>query len=503
MKKKFVLQADYQASNTDPELFSNEEAALEWMFHDIDNKGAQVDTILWETHPFIEMEVEEENFAAYKGLKARGCDLMNMVIDECHKRGIEAIMHYRISEVDHSHLYGTNGKPTKDDKSLWNPVKLAHPDWVVKTWWVQGHWNLAARGVREMKLEYIERMLKKYRFDGICVDFSRHTPCFPVGKEWENRESGTELMAGIRSITESLGRPMRVGAKVPKCEQFCITDGFDVKEWAKRGLVDFFVVGSRSITVDVAWYKEITRGSGIEIYPCWDCHHSTDAYHCYPADFFRGMIGNWFALGADGAVGFNFSPTLEHNEVMSRWTEWLVHPFLEFREYFSEAEDESLAHTYVAERRGGYPYRSGKFTSNDDCQLPAVLANDGTPTIVSVEAYGNHSGRAQLSVTISGAKRGIDEFEVYLNGEKRALSKVNFDYVDPQIFYPAPQPASSGLRHRYETATPTKLLHLVCEVDAASIRNGVNTVSVAVIDRTNYFLEDISVEKAEITVFNA
>jgi hypothetical protein len=36
------------------------------------------------------MEVEEENFAAYKGLKARGCDLMNMDIDECHKNVILA-----------------------------------------------------------------------------------------------------------------------------------------------------------------------------------------------------------------------------------------------------------------------------------------------------------------------------------------------------------------------------------------------------------------------------
>ena len=502
MKKKFILQADYQANNTEPDLFGDEEAALEWFFHDVD-KGYGVDTIMWEVHPFIEMEVEAENFAAYKGLKARGCDLMNMAIDECHKRGIEAIMHYRISEVDHSHMYGTNNRPVKDDKTLWNPVKLAHPDWVVKTWWVQGHWNVAAEGVREMKLEYIERMLKKYKFDGICVDFSRHTPCYPVGREWELRECGSALMAGVREIGKRLDRPFRVGAKVPKCEQFCISDGFDVREWTKRGLVDFFVIGSRSITVDVAWYKEITKGTEIEIYPCWDCHHSTDAYHCYPADFFRGMLKNWFSLGADGAVGFNFAPTVEPNDFMKKWTEWLVHPYSEFKDYFNEFDNDSLSRRYVAERRGGYPYRTGKFTSNDDCRLPLVLANDGTPAEVKIEAYGKHSGVARVEFTISGAKRGIDEFEIYLNGEKIPLTEVNFDYVDPQVFFPSPQPASSGLRHRYETPNPSKLLLLSGEVDSSRIADGVNTVAVAVIDRTNYFLDDISIEKAEITVFNS
>jgi hypothetical protein len=132
-----------------------------------------------------------------------------------------------------------------------------------------------------------------------------------------------------------------------------------------------------------------------------------------------------------------------------------------------------------------------------------VLANDGTPAEVKIEAYGKHSGVARVEFTISGAKRDIDEFEIYLNGEKIPLTEVNFDYVDPQVFFPSPQPASSGLRHRYETPTPSKLLLLSGEVDSSRIADGVNTVAVAVIDRTNYFLDDISIEKAEITVFNS
>jgi hypothetical protein len=49
---------------------------------------------------------------------------------------------------------------------------------------------------------------------------------------------------------------------------------------------------------------------------------------------------------------------------------------------------------------------------------------------------------------------------------------------------------------------PTPILEITASISTALLKNGTNTLSISVIDRTNYFLDSdsINVERAEIIV---
>ena len=107
MEKKFILQADYNfgwnyiLANPDVNAAEKLEKCY---FYNIDKLGMKVDAILWESHCFLPQECESNNTDIYQCFKGRGIDMMQVLIDACHKRGIESIFHHRISEVDSSHV---------------------------------------------------------------------------------------------------------------------------------------------------------------------------------------------------------------------------------------------------------------------------------------------------------------------------------------------------------------------------------------------------------------
>ena len=80
---KFIIQMDADCG----ELANiPEDKLIEWLFYCIDNKSIKTDTILWEGHPFIEQESPCNNTANYKKFRDKGINIMQEIIDECHKR---------------------------------------------------------------------------------------------------------------------------------------------------------------------------------------------------------------------------------------------------------------------------------------------------------------------------------------------------------------------------------------------------------------------------------
>jgi uncharacterized lipoprotein YddW (UPF0748 family) len=57
-----------------------------------------------------------------------------------------------------------------------NPVKAAHPEWLIRSWWWQGFWNYAVKEVRDYRLSVIREVVEQYDFDRVHLDFLRHTP---------------------------------------------------------------------------------------------------------------------------------------------------------------------------------------------------------------------------------------------------------------------------------------------------------------------------------------
>ena len=470
-----------------------EDKLIEWLFYCIDKKSVRVDTIFWEQHCFTPLESPCNTTKIYKKFQENGINIMERIIDECHKRGIKAYYHHRFSEVELNLELGRN------------EIKQQHRDWVIKTWWQEGLWNLASPGLREFKLDYITKIMTEYSFDGICIDFLRHLPCLPVGKQWEYRECATGFMSNIKDNMSKLGRQISVGAKLPECKEACYADGFDVEGWVENGLIDFVIGGSRTVNPDIDWYKKITEGTDTLVYTCWDAWHLADAQHNQSRDFYRGMLYNWTRKGTDGIVAFNFSPA-PHEELAKllppeEILNCLGRDYSDFYNLFSEENSHDKELKFVAERRGGYPFLTGCGGNNAFAPLPAPIPNDEAPLKIKIDVCGDFKGRnAKIRFVITNAKSLCDKFKISLNESPIEDFSEDYCYTDRQIFWPEPQPAIYTAD--CSNANPAPILEIKASFDSSLLKNGENTLSISVIDRVNYFLDSdsINVERAEIII---
>ena len=470
-----------------------EDKLIEWLFYCVDKKGIKVDTICWEGHCLFEQELPCYNTDIYRKFQTNGIDIMARIIEECHKRGIKAYCHHRFSEVE---LNLSSGR---------NEIKQKHKDWVIKTWWQEGLWNLASSELQKFKLDYLTKIMTKYAFDGICIDFLRHLPCLPVGKQWEYRECATEFMGKLKDTMNKLGREIAVGAKLPENGESCHADGFDVEKWAKNGSVDFVIGGSRTVNPDIDWYKSVTEGTNTLVYACWDEAHLAEGHHNQPSDFYRGMLSNWTNKGVDGVVAFNCVPAPYEELAKLLPPEEIMHCLgrdcIDFYNILNDKNSDDKAKRYVAERRGGYPFLTGCGGNNVFAPLPAPIPNDETPLEIEVDACGDFVGRdAEVRFVITNAKSSCDKFKVFLNGAPIESFSENYSYKDEQIFWPEPQPVTYFFDSLNKNPAP--ILEIKARVDGRLIKNGANTLSIAVVDRINYFLDSdsINVERAEIIV---
>ena len=192
-----------------------------------------------------------------------------------------------------------------------NHLKKAHPDWTVKCWWPQGLWNLANPELREHKVKKLKALIEKFAWDGIQLDFARHTPSLPPGHEWENREHATEFVRMVRKMLlqmeEKKGKALLLAVRVAENIPGCNADGFDVEKWAEENLIDIFTLAGRTAEVDIASFKKITAGKNIKICPQFDGHHTNDGYYFPPLEYFRGVFSNWLRQGADSVGVFNWT----------------------------------------------------------------------------------------------------------------------------------------------------------------------------------------------------
>ena len=136
-----------------------------------------------------------------------------------------------------------------------------------------------------------------------------------------------------------------------------------------------------------------------------------------------------------------------------------------------------------------------------DVYLPAPIPNDETPLDVKIDVCRDFRDRqAEVRFVITNAKSTCDRFKIFLNGIQIKDFSEDYSYTDQQIFWPEPQPAVYTANCL--NSNPAPILEIKARVDGSLIKNGTNTLSIAVIDRTNYFLDSdsINVERAEIII---
>ena len=494
-RRRIIVQYDAMGSELTP-LKMDVDEWLACGFRYIDQPGSQVDSIWWDcAHGndaiYPSKVLPPERDPRVQAWREKGVDWIAIFLEQTRRRGMEVFWHHRISEVE----VGPKGLEMEHV----NPVKKEHPDWVIKTWWWQGMWNLAVAGVREFKLQILRELAERYDFDGFQIDFARHVPVLPVGRQWELREHVTEFMRMVRrmllEVAAKKGRPILLAAKVPRNSAECRCDGFDVQAWGREGLVDMLTLGSRSFDVDVEGFRQAS-GPAVKLYPCIDDHHASDGYRFPPIEVFRGVVCNWFQQGADGVVTFNW-----HAAPREVYTSRGLHPGPEshetaYREIGSPATLEGKAKVFPVERRGGYPWSEGAFNQNAAAQLPTALRYDGHPSTIELRC-GERPGPAALHITVSNAVQG-DRVEVEMNGARLDGSAYDYAWKDPQIIAPNQPLWASGGTGEYSVNPKQKLLRAMYPVAPAIVRTGVNVVKTSVARQMPHCCRQLYVEKVEL-----
>ena len=426
---------------------------LDYRFDYIDEPGTQIDSIWWDitamgnsTYPSKILKPLRQ--VGLDRWRKQGIDWVGRLVAETRKRKREVFWSHRISEVelnDDGTGAGWNGKP--------HPIKQAHPDWVIKTWWKQGLWNLASAGVRDFKVRVLRELATNYDFDGFQIDFARHIPCLPPGRQWELRAHVTRFMRDMRlmlkQVAEKRKRPILLAARIPCDLAGCRHDGFDIAEWARQNLVDILTLGSRSIDCDIEGFRRLTRGRNIKLQPCLDDHHATDAYQYPPVEYFRGVAANWWRQGADSLLTFNWSNA---DPQFCRKMDKTPGPLSHQQAYHEIGSPGSLRDKdkiFVVQRRGGYPWAEGAFNRNDRAVLPLQLSKAGSTATVSLRV-GDHLATSAdrleqvlLRLIVFGT---VDRktLDVKFNGVPTRAVTHDVSWKDRQIFSPRPQPSSGG-----------------------------------------------------------
>ncbi len=446
-----LSEAHIAAVNRQRRIYVNNDVGLpEWFGVDVkewvyrrfdlfDEPGMQVDTIAW--------CFDEGNLASYPskvipvlqyaGLQkwlGEGIDIVRVAVDETHKRRKEAFYVYRLNGVDF------------EDGKAWqkSPLKKQHPEWLLRGF----YWNFAVPEVRAHKLAILRELAENYDFDGIDIDFSRSPPVLPVGHQWENREVLTDFMRQVRrmfqEVAKKRGRPLLLAARLPATIPGCHYDGIDIETWTRENLLDIIGVGGRSLDLDIVGYRRVIGDRNIKLMPSVDDYHAPDGYRHQGIEFWRGLYGNWWRQGIDGAQTFNFFHQSDRSH--AKFGGYLTPPGQQqaLREIGDPKTMRFKDATYVIQL-SWWPWRDGirgrgEFhdvwdifhNRNGQSQLSTVLQADGWPSFLSmhvgddVNTNADRIAGVKLRILPSGATP-TDVIEAKFNGILLAAPTVQGD----------------------------------------------------------------------------
>jgi hypothetical protein len=466
----------------------------------VDEPGTQIDALWWDiggspVGSVYPSDVSQPALAPQvKRWHDQGVDWVKELVDETRRRKLEAFWNHRISEVDMLPEGGHAKQP--------HPLKVEHPDWVLPaTWWPHGMWNLASPGLREFKIRVLREIATRYDLDGIQIDFARHIPCLPVGRQWELRRHVTEFMRMTRvmllEVAQRRGRPFLLAARVPQTLAGCRADGFDVQAWSEQRLVDILTLGSRTMDVEVEALRAAV-GAEVQLQPCFDDHHTTDGYRYAPIEFLRGVFANHFRRGANSVVTFNWAMgTPEVAKMVGGEIAPLSHQ-LAFREIGDPRTMAGKDKIFAVERRGGYPWADGFFNRNDTAPLPVRFSADRPTHTFTLRVSDENRGDGRLSVRCILFDAGDgDIFECQVNGRQIELSNCDPEWKDAQIFSPKPQRTSGG-DGKYKVDPKQRLLRIEGTVPPDAWSAGRNEVRIRLVANARQMSQSYpQIEKVE------
>jgi len=375
-------------------------------------------------HGGIEVDPRDQ-YLNPKSLADSGHNPPRIIVDECRRRGMRAFVSLRMNDIhDGQHPRGSLPNPELPT------FKRLNPDWLVPDldWW--SALNFEVPQVRELKLRVVEEFFDRWDFDGIELDWLRHTFHFPRGLERDNGKYLTEFMRAVRrSLRQKAarrGRPIEIAVRVPERVEWCLEGGFDVPTWIREGLVDSLILGQGLTECrGLSGFRELMGGRRLPIYP--SLYPFGNGYAMYPDEAIRGSAANLWRGGADGLYTFNWF-------FYGKWRSRLLGEIADPALLRDKDKRYTLVQRFEAHRTGRSPrYDSVRFnTMIKAAPLPFTLGRAGAsqtvtlPVADEVSSTSNPPRRAELLVGLDGSPG--DTLEFALNG--RVLEPEALDAVE-------------------------------------------------------------------------
>ncbi|MBM3801413.1 MAG: hypothetical protein FJW26_03780 [Acidimicrobiia bacterium] len=239
-----------------------------------------------------------------KSLADAGHNPPAVIVEECHKRGLDAFVSLRMNDIhDGQHPKGTLPNPELP------AFKRINPDWLVDDldWWTA--LDFEHPKVRALKLRVVEEFFDRWDFDGIELDWLRHSLYFRRGTERENSKCLTLLMRDIRKSLQARaakrGRPIEIAVRIPERVPWCQEGGFEIDKWIAEDLVDMLILGQGLTEAPgLSEFRELMKARKLPIYPSLFCYGN--GYRISPDEVIRGSAANLWKDGADGLYTFNW-----------------------------------------------------------------------------------------------------------------------------------------------------------------------------------------------------
>ena len=242
---------------------------------------------------------EEQRFTNIEAMLAQGHDPFALLLAEARRRGIEALLTYRMNDIH-------------DMEPLYCKLWLEHPEFRLPSapagspyaWaGTRPGFDFAHQEVRDYTFRLIEEAVQRYDADGIELDFVRAPRFFQEGTEPERIDTINHLVERVRKMLDAegtkRGRRLVLAARVLAGVEECRDAGLDPAAWAKAGWIDFLTISPYSGTrydLSARPWKELI--AGVPIYACADS--------AGPAENYRQAARQFAARGADGIYLFNF-----------------------------------------------------------------------------------------------------------------------------------------------------------------------------------------------------
>lgn len=369
------------------------------------------------------------SWRAYENLKSlrdRGLDILEILIDRAHEKGLEFIGSLRTTH---------HADPKRVDTEHTWQFRIDHPEWCLKG---RGkhNFNWIYPEVRRERLALVEEAVNRYDMDGFEVDYVFDPSYFEEGQVEQNTHIMTAFMRDVsdcvRQAADKRGRAMTLGARVLPTLSANRAVGLDVSAWLKEGLLQFVVPTvyadhQMDVGWSFEWLLELAQASGCEVYPALQARMHTAPVLCdYPRtdqhaahegvnmarlEHYRAGAASYWSRGADA--------------IYLPWFKWPVGA--EQRQILSEIHDPALLRDkskhYVARQRPA-EYLASSYGFDPDTiaamgKLPLKLETGVAPSGQTVKLYVADEPdqcKAQLKLRFVGST-SHDVMTVTLNGK--------------------------------------------------------------------------------------